>query len=104
MLFDRLFRTRSISRHPAPAPTSQTCKHTSRTGRRRSKQATLANRLEALEPRQLLAFTYQGITHTCVGPHPQQQNYQYNFKIFQQSPTDTATTMYLRDVANTGSL
>lgn len=101
MLFERLFRTaRPTLTRSRKAPTTVVAsKH-----RRRTRHLHKTGHLESLEPRQLLAFTYQGITHTCVTPLPQQQNYQYNFKIFQQSPTDTATTMYLRNVANTGDL
>ncbi len=100
MLFDRLFRTRSD--HPRSAKSANGAE--ARRGSRRRERNRFTTGLESLEGRQLLAFQYLGITHTCVAPHPQQQAMQYNFEIFQTDPADTNTTMYVRDVANTGSL
>jgi len=58
---------------------------------------------EQLESRQMLAFQYQGFTHTAVPTLPRTQAYQYNFEIFQSDPSDSAA-MFMRNVNNTATL
>jgi len=60
---------------------------------------------EFLEDRRLLAFQYQGFTHTATPTIPRTQAYEYNLEIFDDpaDPTDTMT-MYMRNLAIAGQL
>ncbi|MFM7521701.1 MAG: beta strand repeat-containing protein [Planctomycetota bacterium] len=84
-IFSRSFRRDSVSRLSR--------------ARRDRRRATLST-LEGLEDRRLLAFQYQGFTHTAVPTIPTTQCYEYNLEIFDDpaDPTDTMT-MYMRHLS-----
>ena len=77
-------------------------RRTARAGRtavaaRRNRRSAITS-AESLESRHLLAFDYLGITHTAVPTIPTTQAYQYNFEVYNSSPSDAAA-MNLRYVA-----
>lgn len=95
MLFDRLFRTRSAHQQPAPLESGKSVKSSRRGRRHHAHRRGFAGQMELLEPRQLLAMMYQGITYTCTSSS--EESYMYNFLIYQDPPgTDPQTTMYMR--------
>ncbi|MFM8892099.1 MAG: beta strand repeat-containing protein, partial [Planctomycetia bacterium] len=77
-------------------------RRTARAGRtataaRRNRRSAITS-AESLESRHLLAFDYLGITHTAVPTIPTTQAYQYNFEVYNSSPSDAAA-MNLRYIA-----
>ncbi|MFM8531331.1 MAG: beta strand repeat-containing protein, partial [Ilumatobacteraceae bacterium] len=82
-------------------------RRTARAGRtataaRRNRRSAITS-AESLESRQLLAFDYLGITHTAVPSIPTTQAYQYNFEVYNSSPSDAAA-MNLRYVAQSSAV
>ena len=93
-IFSRSFRRDSSA---ARSGTETSALRQLRERRTRSRERLAAG--EFLEDRRLLAFQYQGFTHTALATIPRTQAYEYNLEIFDDpaDPTDTMT-MYMRQL------